>query len=136
MKGQNTDLKLFNLEKTQRNNIDVKSLPPSYQLILNSNFSDVDPFSNILTRKQFFNKFFNVVRVSYLYSFPKAAYGLYNITNPIYRPLTKEKINSDNSFIICKAEPVNQLGLFNITYDEIKKENVSNSVFIVKGKGK
>ena len=95
-----------------------------------SNF-DLDPFESLETRDAFFNKYFNVIQISYLSSFPKV-YGLNNISDPKYKPITREKLEATKGYLICKAEPINILSSLNSSYEEIQKKNIKNRVFIVK----
>jgi len=85
------------------------------------------------TRDAFFNKYFNIIQISYLSSFPKVSGYLYDISNPTYEPLTKSKLNELQDYLICKSEPINVLSSCNSSYEEIERKNIKNRVFIVKG---
>jgi hypothetical protein len=106
-------------------------LPAPVKSALLRDFGDLDPFENLETRDAFFNKYFNIVQISYLFSFPKID-NLYNLNSPIYKPLTREKLN-EGGYLICKSEPINVLSLVNSSYEEIERKNIKNRVFIVKG---
>jgi hypothetical protein len=112
-------------------NVSSKMLPAPVKSALLRDFGDLDPFENLETRDAFFNKYFNIVQISYLFSFPKID-NLYNLNNPIYKPLTREKLN-EGGYLICKSEPINVLSLVNSSYEEIERKNIKNRVFIVKG---
>ncbi len=122
-----------NLASIKASNISTSLLPAPIKNILAKNFTDNDPFENLDSRDAFFNKHFNIVQISYLSSFPKIFGHLFNVSNPVYLPLTKEKLTGDG-YLICKSEPVNILSSLNSSYEEIERKNIKNRVFIVKGK--
>tara|TARA_A100001391_G_scaffold200083_1_gene184055 strand:+ start:1602 stop:4262 length:2661 start_codon:yes stop_codon:yes gene_type:complete len=128
-KGRN-----FNLEELKKTKLSTKMMPPSLKSILRTDFKNIDPFQNLQTRDAFFNKFFNVIQISYLSGFEIMFDGyLLNISKPIYKPITKKELSKTKSYLICKSEPVNILSTLNSSYEEIQKKNIKNSVFIVKG---
>ena len=126
-KGTNVNLALF-----KDSVISTNMLPATIKSILAVDFGSVDPFADLETRDAFFNKYFNIIQISYLASFPKG-HHLYNVSNPIYEPLTKDKLNETQNYLICKSEPINVLSLVNSSYEEIERKNIKNRVFIVKG---
>ncbi|QDP62132.1 MAG: hypothetical protein GOVbin1807_131 [Prokaryotic dsDNA virus sp.] len=120
-----------NLTSIRAANISPIMLPAPIKAILLKDFGNIDPFENLQTRDAFFNKYFNVIQISYLSSFPKV-YGLNNISDPKYKPITREKLEATKGYLICKAEPINILSSLNSSYEEIQKKNIKNRVFIVK----
>jgi|TARA_R110001583_G_scaffold10061_9_gene46963 hypothetical protein len=122
-----------NIASIKASNISTSMLPASVKNILSRDFGDIDPFESLETRDAFFNKYFNIIQISYLSSFPKAFGHLYNISNPTYEPLTKSKLNELQDYLICKSEPINVLSSCNSSYEEIERKNIRNRVFIVKG---
>ena len=109
-------------------------MPPSINNIFRTDFKQLDPFQNLQTRDAFFNKFFNVIQISYLSGFETIMQGhLLNISKPIYTPISKERLAEAKGYLICRSEPVNVLSMLNSSYEEIQKKNIKNSVFILKG---
>ena len=127
-KGRN-----FNLENIKELNLPLKQLPASVKKIFKTDFEEIDPFQNLQTRDAFFNRFFNVIQIYYLSDFETIAGNLLNLSKPIYKPISKEKLAATKRFLICKSEPINILSSLNSSYEEIHKKNIKNSVFIVKG---
>ena len=127
-KGRN-----FALENIKKVKFPTNKMPPSVKNIFRTDFKNIDPFQNLQTRDAFFNKFFNIIQISYLSGFETIAGNLLNLSKPIYKPISKEKIAATKKFLICKSEPINVLSSLNSSYEEIQKKNIKNSVFIVKG---